>query len=53
MYLAAGVYLSEAPDQPRPAPLLHIVWIVNTYPTGKGGGGKGGWWTSEKVRRAL
>ncbi len=49
-YLAAGVYLSEAPD-PLP-PLLHIAWIEYTVHTpalihtGKGGMGVG-----EPVRR--
>ncbi len=41
-YLAAGVYLSEAPD-PLPSPPLHTVWIHTPVliHTGKGGRGEG------------
>ncbi len=49
MYLAAGVYLSEAPDL-LPPPLL-TVWIHTPVFIHIGGGGDR--WTRQKVRGAL
>ncbi len=53
MYLAAGVYLSDAPD-PLPPP-LHTEWLHTSFYTysNRAGGGEGGRWTSEKVRGVL